>query len=730
MKIMKTKINMRRLIKLSFIICPLSASVALTSCNDFLEVEAPSAYTEEFVFSMKSEVQRSLYGVYAQALANDLYGNNYQRTFMLNSDVDMQISSNGAHAHNSYSRFDCDDQGSEIYKFWTAAYNLIEYCNRFIQGAENSPVLYVKDANDEYELDENGNRQLDSEMMQWIGEAKCLRAMAYHDLVVMFGDIPFVFEPASAHGASYIPPVVDREEIQKTIISDLQEIIPYMASTASVTVERCSKEFAQALVARIALTAGGYSLRPDTSNPKNYGTMQRPANYKDYYKTAMLYADSVIMAGTHKLNQSYQDVFVNECNYQLVNNDDPIFEIPFTKEMSGNTGYVQGPTYSGYEDKTIGPWGVCSGNVRLNAFYRFLFRTGDKRREFVNGLWYYSYYNAADGSLADSVYIREDYTVHNNKWSKLWTAEGNALGNITTGSTGINYPYMRYADVLLMYAEAANELNDGPTDKAVQCLTQVHQRAFDDGDPAFITAAQADKAAFQKAVMDERKWEFAGENMRWRDLVRTNTYAEEIVYSFLRYYSAGMQNAGSASGYEDEINLHDGYTTEAGYIDNLPERIYYHQYTIDEPIANGLALLFFRTQYYGYVIDATGNISQKYPNQSLKSLRIYNAYKPASQPITSQITNFGFSAQAWNFKDFYQWGNQNTGLPKDQCKYSFYGYIRCDDGGNLWIIRNGTQEQFSTIPAASELPPVRYILPYPNLAILRSGGAYKNYYGY
>jgi len=699
----------------------------ISSCNDYLDVEAPSAYTEEFVFSMKSEAQRALYGVYAQALSGDLYGNQYQRTFILNSDVDMQISSSNAHAHNSYARFDCDDQGGDIYKFWTAAYNLIEYCNRFIASAETADIRFVTDVNGEYETDANGNRVLDSDVMQWIGEAKCLRAMAYHDLVVMFGDVPLVLEPASTHGADYVPPVTDREVIQNTIIADLQKAAPYMGSTTSLTVERCSKEFAQALIARIALTAGGYSLRPDTSNPRNYGIMQRPQNYQEFYRTAMLYADSVIMAGNHKLNQSYQDVFVSECNYQLVNNDDPIFEIPFTKEMSGNTGYIQGPTYSGYEDKTIGPWGSCSGNGRLNAFYRYLFREGDMRREFVNGLWYYSYYNTADGNLADSVYIRQDYTVHNNKWSKLWTSEGSALGNITSGSTGINYPYMRYADVLLMYAEAANELNGGPTDKAIDCLTQVHARSFVDGDPQFITDAQASKEAFQKAVLDERKWEFAGENMRWRDLVRTNTYAEEIVYSFLRYYSVGMQNAGSTSGYEDAINEHDGYATD-GYIDNLPERIYYHQYTIDEPTVVGLRM--FRKQFYGYAFDASFNIVQKYPNQSMKSLRIYNAYKPASQPVTSQITNYGFSAQAWNFSDFYQWGDQNSGTPKDQCKYSFFGYIRCDDGGNLWIIRNGTQEQFSTIPAATDLPPVRYILPYPTLAIQRSGGVYKNYYGY
>ena len=115
------------------------AALTLTSCNDYLDVDAPSAYSEEFVFSQKSEIERALNGVYAQALVGDLYGNAYQQTFNYNSDVDIQISSDGSHEHNTYSRYDCDDEGSDILKFWTAAYNLVEYCNKFITSAENSP---------------------------------------------------------------------------------------------------------------------------------------------------------------------------------------------------------------------------------------------------------------------------------------------------------------------------------------------------------------------------------------------------------------------------------------------------------------------------------------------------------------------------------------------------------------------------------------------------------------
>ena len=702
------------------------AVLTLTACNDYLDVEAPSANTEEFVFSMKSEVERALNGVYAQALSGDLYGNLYQRQFVLNSDVDFQQSNASAHSHTTYARFDCDDQGGDIYKFWTAAYNLIEYCNKFVTSAEASPVYYKTDTNGEYVTDANGNRQLDLDMQQWIGEAKCLRAMVYHDLVVMFGDVPFKFVPTTISGTTQ-PPVTDREEIQKMLIEDLQKTAPYMSSTNNVTVERCSKEFAQGLIARIALTAGGYSLRPNKEDARSYGTMKRPANYQDFYRTAMLYADSVISAGTHQLAKSYQDVFVAECNYQLLNNDDPIFEIPFAKESTGNTGYLQGPTYTANEGKTIGPWGACSGNTRLNAFYRFLFREGDQRREFVNGLWYYALHTETDGSFTDSVVVRNDYSVHNNKWSKLWTSEGSALGNITEGSTGINYPYMRYADILLMYAEAANELNNGPTEKAIDCLTQVHKRSFTDGDPEFIATASVSKEAFQKAVLDERKWEFAGENSRWRDLVRTNTYAEEIVYSFLRYYAAGMRNAGSPIEQESDINQHDGNLYNIG---KLPTRIYFHPFKLGDVKAYGLRM--FRSQMYGYLVDSTMTVLRTYPNQSLPTLRIYNAYSRADQdPVTSQITR-GFNGNyTWSNATFYKWGDQESGLPNNYCKYSFYGYIRCDENGNIWIVRDGALTQFpTTIPTADQLPPVRYILPYPNLAIQRSDGLYKNYYGY
>lgn len=667
------------------------AVLALTSCNDFLDVESPSSYNEDFVFSQETEISRALNGVYASILVGDLYGSAYQKTFALNSDVDMQMYTGNVSSHNSYARFDCDDQGGEIDKFWRAAYKAVEDANRFIRGVESSP-LYSEE---------------NTSVMQMLGEAKCLRAMVYHDLVVMFGDVPFTFQSASQLGDDYVIPIVDREEIQNRLIEDLQAIAPQMSSSTSTTVERASKEFAWSLIARIALTAGGYSLHPDKNDAGSYGVMKRPDDYQKYYQIVKEYTGLVMASGAHAVGSSYQDVFTKESNFEVISKGDPIFEIPFAKESTGNTGYSQGPTSTVNEGQTLGKnvWGESKGDARLSAFYRYSFNENDKRRDFVNGLWYYG--NGANNATQDSCMIRADYTVHNNKWSKLWANAGQ-FTNLSAGNTGINFPYMRYADVLLMNAEAVNEL-EGPTAAAQESLRQVHARAFDDQSDVsvYLSNAASSKEAFLKAVLDERKWEFAGENMRWRDLVRNNLYGQEVIYSFLRYLAVGMSNAGTSIGFEDDIAEHDG----SAYLDDLPEYMYYH----------------VLPQTAEWRVDAAQVYGYPYPNKILDILYIYNPYKSANQPATALAAVEG---AVWNTAEFYQWSSDSE--PTNQCKYSFYGYIRHTEQGIIVLVKDGTEVPLegSSVPAVSTLPPVRYILPYPNAAIQRSAGAYKNYYGY
>src|SRR5574344_613485 len=666
------------------------ALTSLTSCNDYLDVDTPSKYDNDYVFGSITETNRALNGVYAQLTNNGTYGNNYLTTFCMNSDVDYTTNSNEQATSTSFRRFDCNSEGSSLITTWNAAYQGIEYANNFIYQLQNSP-LYTP-SNEDY-----------SSLQQMMGEAKVMRAIFYHDLMWLWGDVPFSFTPTQ-ESDSYVMPIVSRDSINDKLIADLKGAAVNMqyASNLSDGVERISKEMAWAMIARIALTEGGYSLHPDKTN-NTHGIMQRPDNYKDYYQIAHQYCDSVIQSGKHALSSSYTNVFANECKYTVAKGDDPIFEIPFAQNTSGNIGYIHGPKLNMNGTKGVGNWGGASGIAQLSVFYRYSFDQNDLRLKYIDGLW--SYTSTTTNTGADSVAVNPNfsYTLYNNKWSKLW---GTGLGSDKEGNDGINYPYMRYADVLLMDAEAENEINNGPTEQAKLDLTTVRKRAFASEYQttkvtAYVDSVSSTKESFLNAVLNERKWEFGGENMRWKDLVRNNKYSEELYYQFLRYFIVAENAGGSTSDYEDAVEEHDKVTAHKEYLSYIPTNIYWR-----------------RTQ--------NTNTPQIFPNSSLDMLIIDNPFWQEVRPQDDNANNI-----KWSNTETMAWWNEGSGTPKAEILYSLYGFIRCDVNGNPFVV-NG-DETLTALPApsaanAKTLPVVRYILPYPSQAIQRSAGAYKNYY--
>ena len=117
-------------------------------------------------------------------------------------------------------------------------------------------------------------------------------------------------------------------------------------------------------------------------------------------------------------------------------------------------------------------------------------------------------------------------TVYCGKWNRLFMAT--PLGSTSNKGTGINYTYMRYADVLLMYAEAANENHNGPTPQAKEALKKVRNRAFAAEDQPEMVDTYVDKLTskedFFNAIVKERAWEFGGEKHRRYDLARVGRY--------------------------------------------------------------------------------------------------------------------------------------------------------------------------------------------------------------
>lgn len=699
------------------------AMLSLTACDDFLDVDPDSTSANtEFIYNNEGEISTALNGVYAQILSGNTFGNNLYKDFQLNSDVDFSTNTSETASGNKPARFDTRSDASNINSLWNALYKGVETANEFIFNLKNSKLYEEKMKTEIADGEDNGGVVTEevpnvTKLTQMMGEAKVMRAMFYHELLSYWGDIPFTFK-ATYETNNLYPEVTDRQVVSDSLIADLRHAAEWMQSDKDATLdapERISKEAAYAMIARLALQAGGYSLNHDANDVNGY-KMTRPSNYKEYYQIARDYAKKVIDAGGHSLNKSFRDVFVDECNHIATKGDDAIFEIPFGKDYSGAWGYAQGPKSevdaNNETDFSNQAWGSTSGNVRTTRFYRHMFKEGDARRDYVCGTWGYS----NQGLPA----INFSYTMYNNKWSKLWNTVG--LGKASTGNTGINFAYIRYADVLLMFAEADNEVNGAPTQEAIDAVNQVRRRAYNGVNYELTSAQTATKEDFLKAVLDERKFEFAGENMRWKDLVRNNLYSEQIFYTFLAYYGVA-EDQSTGSPYIDMISEHDG---------------------IDYANISAMTNI-----YYVYVKN-TGDAN--FPNSNLYMLYIVNPWtadvQPSSKP-EDYFANLGLpyepvsaraiTGQTSSAKDV-AWGNSENiwskeGVLKNEVLYSLFGYIRGDEDGSIKIVNNGAVVNFdidTQNPEATvqQLPAVRYLLPYPQEAIARSDGRYKNYYGF
>lgn len=705
------------------------AMLALTSCNDYLEVDpATNVASTELVFGSEGETRTALYGVYAKVCSDNLFGGKLYNDFQLNSDVDFYANSNEAAAGNQPRRFDVRSDASNVETLWNNLYSAVETANEFIFNLQNSSIYAEETEDAALEAADGTISTIQvpkvTSLTHMMGEAKVMRAMFYHELLSYWGDIPFTLK-STYETDDLNPAITPRQEVSDALIADLKHAAEYMYSDQDGKVaapERITKEAAYAMIARLALQAGGYSLNHDADDASGY-KMTRPSNYREYYELARAYTKQIIDAGGHSLNKDYRDVFIDECNFVASTGDDPIFEIPFAKETNSNWGYAQGPTNgvdTGVEtDYSNSAWGATSGGVRTTAFYGYSFDSLDVRRDYICGLWYYSNQGLPT--------IRLDYAMHNNKWSKLWNTNG--LGKTTTGATGINFAYIRYADVLLMFAEAENELN-GPTAEAQEALKVVRRRAFAPENRAEkvdnYVATATSKEDFLKLVLDERKWEFAGENMRWKDLVRNNMYAEKVFFTFLDYYAVTEAMAGTSS-YIDLVENYDKVPYSEVFVQSLYS-ILVKNYANPNFPNRGLYMFYVANPYNGTLRNPTGTAPAKY----FEDNGLDDIYEAVSQKTITGLSTSS-SSVAWTTTTL-AWSNDD-GTPKNQVVYSLYGYIRINQAGNIVVVNNGVAQPFSINPDdaqanISRLPAVRYLLPIPDEAIARSGGVYKNYYGY
>ena len=497
-------------------------AMGLTSCSDTLNVDSPSQMDQTLVYSSTEFATNAINGVYV-LFCEDPYTSRMCGVWMQNTDVEaMGVSATAATNHRNavWPLQGAGNVGwSDVKKVWDNNLQAIERANQVRAGIDNSPI---------------GSQD---EMQQIKGEATCLKAYRYYLMCNFFGDVPY-YDEAAKWGDEIDKPRTDKNIVYSRCLQQLVDIEPAMKWSDVCTggIERMNRDFAIGLIARIALFRAGYGMTKDGTMKRadDYldvagnadlavtykdvnGTEKTARTYTEYYQMAKDYCEKLIQLKPRSLYANFSQAFENEMNYTVENNAEVLYEVAFVQNYGGDIGWSFGVANTGTCVQ-----GTTTAQVAITPTFYMSFADNDVRRD-IDCAKYSHENDTVKASTSTGLYV--------GKWDRSLAAK--ELGSGSSKGTGINYPLMRYSDVLLMLAEADNELNGGPTQAAKNALTTVRARAFA-GSPTYSDDVTnyvnnlTTKDAFFNAIVNERAWEFGGEAIRKFDLVRWNLYAKKI----------------------------------------------------------------------------------------------------------------------------------------------------------------------------------------------------------
>ncbi|MCU4157153.1 RagB/SusD family nutrient uptake outer membrane protein [Carboxylicivirga sp. A043] len=464
-----------------------------TSCEDYLTVEPKSSWLTESFYESESDVKLGLAGMYSYLALDETYGQILSCKFEGGTD---ELLYNRNNTKWSQALYEHTAATIDIKSAWLHLYQGIDAANVFIEKVSNTTSI------------EEENKK------QYLGEAHFLRALFYLDLVRWWGPVPLRTKPTISVEDNNLA-ASSREEVYAQIISDLEFAASNLQHAEDMDEKgHATKMAAHGILARTYLTMAGY-----------------PMYQTDKYTKVIEHCNVIIEDGWHTLNDSYKTVFLN----YIQNKYDPkesIFELEFSNlrdqgiREDGRIGQINGVQFYYWPTKTEPfAYGMLQTGVKLLESYA----DEDERKSWNVA----NFICNSKGKISE---ISKDLSYWPGKFRR-W--EPLTFGNITDGTgtytlledastpdknfTGINFPYLRYADVLLMRAEAENEVN-GPVG-AAPFLNEVRNRAkLGDIDMALVP----DKASFLKEIQDERARELCYEGLRKQDLIRWNILKETL----------------------------------------------------------------------------------------------------------------------------------------------------------------------------------------------------------
>lgn len=516
---------------------------ALSSCSDFLDQTSPSEIDTETVFENTYYTELALNKVYGGLTEDDSYSQFMPIIAGLNTDCEL-VDGLGSNATNTtHNRgamnYNVSPSWSDLADVWDTMYEIIENANQVVAGIDNSSLIQTSGSDRET-------------MLRFRSEAVTLRSMVYFDLLRLFGDIPFSTAPTSSDLSNAYLEKTDRDDIMDSLIVDLEAAIEYLpwAGEESYTTEHVTKGYAHGLLANIALTRAGYAIREAAkdgyvtgdNSDDTYPTQRcDDATRKEYYELAEVHLAAIINSGMHALNTDLEEYWrlMNICELET-GTPDNLFEIPMGLNSSGELGYTVGYRVNGATGSSLfGSYGNSTGKLKLTAPYYMSFADGDIRRDLTCAISQLST-SSSDGNLCrEHMLGNAPFALYCCKWDYRKMQENAAWYSTVLATdaklyTGINVVKMRYAQVLLMYAEVINELYGEDSSSsycsltAKEALKAVHDRAFTDETKREAAWEDLMDEDFFDAIVDENAWELAGEGFRKFDLIRWNLLSEKI----------------------------------------------------------------------------------------------------------------------------------------------------------------------------------------------------------
>lgn len=473
---------------------------ALTSCEDWLDLPSESKADSESVFSTLNRAEMTVGGCYSNLHTQEL---GYQ--FLMGTDECAAKENNSKFYFANY-----DYATTKLSGTYTSMYKAIEYANVCI--ANLSKVSVSTDAE---------KAKLDGLM----GEALCVRAYCYWNLVRFFGDIPYSDRP-TAELTTFESSRVDRDYIYDRCIEDLQEavkLLPWFSESYLAAPDRFTKNSAYGILARVALYAAGYSLRwdlntvPYAESSLRIAQRDDQARIKELYQIAVDACAEVIRKGENGLLPKYDEVFRNLATQKYDKETLLVYANVGPNAPDVRTGYTNSIPTAGASNGDLGKSGAQM--FAFPTFY-FEFEEGDQRRDV--SVCNYGIRCAVNGG--DTYEMNAFVGQGVGKYRFNWAAGKGP----SDARKNMGWPLLRYSDVLLMYAEALNEVNHGANGEAVNAVKEVRMRAFNNN-AAKVGNIPTGYQEFRDYIIQERKLELNNEGLRRSDLPRWGIQYEYLM---------------------------------------------------------------------------------------------------------------------------------------------------------------------------------------------------------